>query len=152
MATQPTTTNTHDGEPQSLPQDDNPNITTPTTTTTDFAALKSQLASQTETIASLEARLRTQTALGELYFEWGQDSDALLKQATRLLKAKDRQVRRFKGELLKGHLERAKLKVVTEVLVKLCEDEVLDLEGEGDVGGGEDGHGGSNDQTGTTWS
>lgn len=51
---------------------------------------------------------------------------------TKLQKAKGREVRRLKTEVLRGKVESAKMKVVAEVLAKLCEDEVLELEGDGE--------------------
>lgn len=143
MASHPTTTNNSGELPQDQPQDtNNTTTTTLTTTPTNLETLKSQPELQTATIASLESRLRTQTALGELYFQWGQDSDKLLRQMTKLLKAKGREVRRLKAEVLRGQVERAKMKVVAEVLAKLCEHEVSELEGKmeedrSDEGGGQ---------------
>ena len=104
-----------------------------TTPSTDTQTLQDQLAQKDTRIKALETQLRTQTSLGELYFAWGEENDALLRKLTKVLKAEGREVRRLRAEVVKGRVDRAKMRAVAEVLVRLYREETV----EGKGGGGE---------------
>lgn len=99
-----------------------------------LGALKDQLTSKDARIQTLEHQLLTQTALGEVYFQWGQESDVLLHKAMRLLRAKGRETRKLEAEVLSGKIVIAKMGAVAEVLDKLSAEEGV-VGGGGGVGG-----------------